>query len=711
MVVKKNLNLVFAITALGVSSVITQITFTRELLNLFNGNELVLGLVLSVWLLLGGAGAWLGRLIKYRKAFLVGALVLVAFLPLGHLAVLRTFHYALVGAGVILDVRALFVCLPLVLLPYCVISGALLTLACSMFSAENRNVSLGAVYFVDTIGDILGGALFTFVLVFLTTNFNALYVPWVLNLAAALVVSRRYGFRKTFALLALLGVGCVCLAARVDLDARTLAALFPHQEIVEAAESPYGRIVVTRDEEQLNVYENSIPLYSTNDVLGAEETVHYPLSLLADRELAVLLVSGGVAGSPKEVLKYRVARLDYVELDPEIVRIGRQFTDSLDDPRITIHLADGRRFAETTEQRYDAVILDVPAPENIQLNRFYTVEFLTLLKARLKPGGLVSFALPGVENYVSEELAALYGMMHATASAVFRNVVVLPAGETLFILTDDASVTPRKVREAVRNLPANGVSPQYVNQHFVDGILTPDRTEEVKRQAQRPARVNRDLFPSGLSAQLEYWLSYFNADVRWLLVLFGVAGVVFVLVLPAPELALWTTGFAGAGLEIVLLFLLQVHSGYVYHKFGLVVTLFMAGLAAGSLLATRAIAAWGPARSRKLLQRLDLAILAYLIGTWLLVGHTPLWRSDGVLYCLMLAVAAMTGAQFPAAGVLYDDKISHTAGRLYFADFAGSGIGAFLTGLLLVPGLGIRGAILVIVCLKTASIIKCGLRK
>ena len=61
----------------------------------------------------------------------------------------------------------------------------------------------------------------------------------------------------------------------------------------------------------------------------------------------MLLLSGGVSGTAKEVLKWGVADLDYVELDPLVLAAGRRFfPESLDNPRIHVHAADGREFVK-----------------------------------------------------------------------------------------------------------------------------------------------------------------------------------------------------------------------------------------------------------------------------------------------------------------------------------------------------------------------------
>ena len=74
-----------AVGALGVSCVMTQLALLRELLGAFNGNELVLGVVLGSWLLLMGLGTWLGRSsdkLKNPLTILVVMQIFVAILPL-----------------------------------------------------------------------------------------------------------------------------------------------------------------------------------------------------------------------------------------------------------------------------------------------------------------------------------------------------------------------------------------------------------------------------------------------------------------------------------------------------------------------------------------------------------------------------------------------------------------------------------------------------
>jgi spermidine synthase len=100
---------------------------------------------------------------------------------------------------------------------------------------------------------------------------------------------------------------------------------------------------------------------STQNVDQVEETVHYAMSQRPDAR-KVLLISGGIAGTAREILRYGVAEVTYVELDPLILAAGRRFLpENLADPRIRSgRTTDARRFVQQTRERYDVVIVDCP---------------------------------------------------------------------------------------------------------------------------------------------------------------------------------------------------------------------------------------------------------------------------------------------------------------------------------------------------------------
>ncbi|MGA2855077.1 MAG: hypothetical protein ABSE90_13225, partial [Verrucomicrobiota bacterium] len=188
-----------AVGALGVSCVMTQLALMRELLGAFSGNELVLGVVLGNWLLLMGIGTWLGRTsdkLRNPLAVLVVMQILVAVLPLLQVFLLRTLRNVVFVRGAAVGVSETVISTFILLLPYCLVAGYALTLACAIQSRtgvppvhvserettdierqstdkrdacptlnENAVSAAGRVYVADSIGSIAGGVLFSFVLV------------------------------------------------------------------------------------------------------------------------------------------------------------------------------------------------------------------------------------------------------------------------------------------------------------------------------------------------------------------------------------------------------------------------------------------------------------------------------------------------------------------------------------------------------------------
>ena len=319
--------ILFAVGALGVSCVMTQLALMRELLGAFSGNEMVLGVTLGLWLLLMGIGAGLGRTsdkLRNPLAVLVVTQILIAVLPLLQVFFLRALRNVVFIRGAEVGVNETAVSAAILLLPYCVAAGYALTLACSLLAREDGASGVGRVYVADSIGSIAGGILFSFVLIRFLDHIALLVVPALLNLLAAGAVGFCCGKKLLPVISLVLAVGVSAMAPLANLDGISTGLLFQKQHIVARANSPYGRLVVTESDGQFDFIENGVPIVSTRDDQHVEETVHYAMAQRPDAR-QVLLVSGGISGTAKEILKYGVSEVDYVELDPLILEFGRKY--------------------------------------------------------------------------------------------------------------------------------------------------------------------------------------------------------------------------------------------------------------------------------------------------------------------------------------------------------------------------------------------------
>jgi spermidine synthase len=705
-----------AICFLGLSAFLTQLVLMRELLSAFSGNELVFGIVLGNWMLLTGIGSTLGksasRLRSPITVFIV-AEVIIALLPIADVFLLRWLRNVVFlrgsEVGVFETVASCFV----LLTPYCLVTGYVLTVACTVgqasFPAHEPTgisalpgalappASIGKIYLLDNLGNVLGGLAFLIVLVHWFNHFDMLYFAALLNLLFAILVAAVAGKRLLAAAASVILASLVGLMTLLDLNGISRQLEYAGQQVIFDGASPYGSLVVTQSAGQLNFIENGVPLFSTHNIEQIEETVHYAMAQRPDAR-RVLLISGGVSGTAREVLKYPAEAVDYVELDPLILDVARQsLPESLADPRIHVIQSDGRLFVRQTQRRYDVVIADVPDPSTSQINRFYTREFFAEVRRILTPDGVLSFSLGTYENYLSKELARLIGVAYRTLRDVYANVLILPGGRVFFLASDGeltADVAPR--------IEGAGVKARLVNRNYLKGMLTADRMADLRRSLAADAPLNEDFSPVLYYYHLRYWMSQFQVRFG---VFEGVLAALLVIYLvrlrPVP-LVVYCGGFAASALEVVLLLAFQVLFGSLYYQVGLIVTMFMLGLAIGAMVIGRWLVDW----DRRHVVYLAVAVAVFaaclplaLLGLEKSEGPMALAAGQIVIPLLTLVLAVLVGMEFPLAAKVDFQGPAATAARLYTADYIGAALGALLVSTLLIPVLGVS-----VVCLLAADL-------
>lgn len=685
----------FAITALGISHVVTQVTVIREFVNVFTGNEIVLGILIALWLLLSGIGAWLGRFIgsfSRQMALFRLSLFLVALLPPGHILLIRFLRDHLFLRGELPGIAALIVWALILLLPYCLITGSMLTIACSIMPGRHDDRGrIGRVYFFDNIGDILGGLLFTFFLVHYFRNLELLYIPSLLCLLSLMMLAtpRRTAQRVIFTS-AVAGICIIAyLALFLPLDRLSLQWLYPSQQVVEYRESAYGRLVVTRAREQITFFENSDLLFSTPNILASEELTHFALPQVEEVR-SVLLVSGGMGGIIDEILKYGPDTIDYVELDPQIIAAGTAHLRRNLPPPVQTHLEDGRQFLRNTARRYDAVILDLPDPVSLQMNRFYTLDFFREARAVLHEGGILCFAVSGAEHYISPDQERLLSTLWVSLGKVFAHVSIIP-GERNIFLASDGTLSP----DVAPLLAEKGITTTYVNENFLGGWVTAERLNTLQRHLRDDMPENRDYHPRAYLYSMRVWLGMFQEHYLIPLAVAAMILVLYFLRIGMIQKTIFTTGCVASSMEIIILLVYQIAHGSVYTGIGMIIAAFMTGLAAGSYGANR----FRTARYRSLLV-LEASFIVYLLCIAVMLTWQGMVPGRSLLAFLALLVGTLTGAEFPLAGRLVTSPHRESAGSLYAADLIGGSAGAFTCSIFLIPLLGMQMTCMLLACIK-----------
>ncbi|NRA64927.1 MAG: polyamine aminopropyltransferase [Pseudobacteriovorax sp.] len=173
--------------------------------------------------------------------------------------------------------------------------------------------------------------------------------------------------------------------------------------IVYSDQSRYQKIVLTQWKQDYWLYLNHNEQFSTVDEHRYHESLVHPIMSVANRPKNILILGGGDGLAARELVKYHedITSITIVDLDEKVTQLAQTHPvmlaineEAMLHDKVRIINTDAYRFAETVEETYDAIIIDLPDPKSVSIARMYTVEFYRTLAKSLRPDGcLVTQAL------------------------------------------------------------------------------------------------------------------------------------------------------------------------------------------------------------------------------------------------------------------------------------------------------------------------------
>jgi spermidine synthase len=316
-----------------------------------------------------------------------------------------------------------------------------------MRAVEDSGEMAGRMYAISTVGSLLG-----------TFAASLLLIPLVGTqrtfLAFALITASvaALGLRPRWALVPL------AIAALMAVPVGVVKGSSDAKVLHEAdTEYQYARVVEYPDGERRLELNEGVAIHSLYRP-GTVLTGGYWDAFLVD-PLAVrpeppghVAMLGTAAGTTARAYGhyFRATVIDAVEIDGELLDIGRRYFDLEPRPQLRLHTADARPFLRRTDERFDTIFLDTYRQPYIP---FYltTKEFFALARARLRFGG--SLLINGGHPADSDRLEKV---LTATLGSVFRFVARDPVTRTNTILIASDTEPSRAVLErAELELPSD----------------------------------------------------------------------------------------------------------------------------------------------------------------------------------------------------------------------------------------------------------------
>lgn len=718
MLQRRILGVELGLACAGAAALVAQVLLLREFLNVFGGNEIVVGTVLAQWLLLTGAGALTGqlapRLIAPRAWFAGLLLCAGALLPI-LLAVIRLLR-SHVPPGVSPALADAIFWGTAVLLPLCAINGFLVPLAARLMGAAGTETAPGRSYMLDTAGAALGGILCAAMTLSLGAFESAAVILCLNGAGAALVMLDPPARGKEAVLLATAGLVSSVILMLWGADVRTARWLFPGQDLLWQRDTAYGHLAATRYGSQITIHQNGLPAGSTDDTAQAEEIVHCALGQRPAAR-AVLLLSGGLLGVLREAAKYPADSITLVEPDPAVLRFIASLDPAAGDRRVRLVCDDPRGFVRRHGRAFDAIISAMPDPLSLGANRFFTTEFFCEARAALRERGVLGIGLGASENLATRwDIGTLASVASALRSA-FPHVAVVP-GSRVRIAASDAPLELR-IDQA---LLAAGIPATHVNPAWISERLSAGRVEALARTMSSPAHPNRDFRPAAFVSAAEKWTAMGGGQPIVICAVALLLALILALVWGSREravsAAIGASGFAGMGIEVVVLLAFQIARGSLYLHVTAILSAFLVGAALGALRGCRST---GHPLANIISIDAALACTAMLAPVLLGLMHAhippgaPGWIAAAPFALVNAAAGYFVGAQFqPAARALMSGARSGgeaTTGRLYGLDLLGGALGALAVTLVMIPALGLAATCYLIGAVKLGTATCLGFRR
>jgi spermidine synthase len=307
-----------------------------------------------------------------------------------------------------------------------VLLGALLPLAIRMLRREERGASTreaATLYALNTAGGVLGASVANHFLVpWIGVQGTVLVLTGICAVVGAAALSGAGGRARAWAAAAasLAGVALLLGAAVpdvMDLYAEKIARSTQAQQVeVKLVREGRAATVTVLDQADprrgtfRDMYLNGVEEASTRfwhaqlfKLLG----VLPPLLHESPEPKTALVIAFGAGITAGSVLACEdVARLDVVDLNPDIEGINDLFTDVNGDvfhrPRFHFHNDDGRNYLVTSGETYDLIIGDSTHPRAYDSWILYTEEFYRAVKARLRPDGVFAQWVPVLHSMRGE---------------------------------------------------------------------------------------------------------------------------------------------------------------------------------------------------------------------------------------------------------------------------------------------------------------------
>lgn len=712
----------------GIFSLFAQVILIREFIAIFYGNELIIGVVTSLWMF----SVFLGNRIsthffKKNITLLTVTLLCMIFVTPFLLLTLKLIASSISTTSHIqAPLKTILISAVLTVAPIGILNGFLFPIGCAI-AEKNKDCNALSFYRSETIGLLISGMLFAFFFARNFTNFKSLIILTNAITIAASILSF-FHFKNKFKFIFLCVPMLLMLMPSTKTIARYEALSFPNEKLIKSVPSVHGNISVTKNLNQNNFYLNNFYQGCSDDILNSQLSSHLPL-VVARNKHTLLYIGSLFDETLSQILtdtavkKIYIPVEDYRVLDTVTPYLSEAQQRALKDKKVTLIKDNLRSFIKSSDDKFTFALINIGKPETGSANRFYTREFFQVLKKRLTDDGAIVIKFSQQKTYIPPEDAGLLQTIAATLQKTFpytRNYI----NDMTLLCASLENILPADSDEAVSNFKKDITPKGYLHSNVVRDLFSQNSEKNFAKavQSAETKKINTDLTPAAYNFTLQKQVTLYEGQhfLKGLMNIstkgwFVISCILAALFSPRKKAdmslnaaySMSIISFACMLLLLCLIYSLHAVYGTAYIRISLLSAIFMGGIYRGTTYAQIAVSLPHQNVHTFLLRLIGIKITLMLFTGILCLFFflSTVFIFPEMLQMVFWLLLAFYLGNFNGYGFGLIKNIRNsistngkeTSSGIYGAEILGGSIGAFLCGMIFIPKFGIYQTCLIAV--------------
>jgi hypothetical protein len=561
---------------LGFISLSIQVVYARLAVSFAGGNEVYLSLFFFLWLLFSGIGAVLIKSIKPSALFVIIGLVSILFGSVFFLApkVTRSIQGQLISPDIYLFA------LIIALLPVCLVNGGLFASIAHSLKSEMRSA---VTYFGEASGAFIGGL--TTAAYFVIGGRDFSFIIFV-----GLIAFSRLFKNHNLIKIILIIMGLTTLIFKLGNPIENWLLRIRYKPFV-FEKSCSGRLIrydIVSTDGLLTLYSGGIKVADFPDEITGQEIFYWPYLIKPEMRNVTF-----IGADFQMVYRLVPARIEPLFVNPENSWrdiIPAQFLP----PEKYCLQADPIAFFKSNKQKFDVIVINLGQLLSLYDYRLETRRFFNLCRESLADSGMLSVIVPAYDGLWRDDLKKRLNDIYAKLKSVFPDVGFIPGSNLTFLAGDKIIIGASEIIQRIDSLRIDSA---YMTPPLVRSRLNSFIVNQVRNQLDAAGDISDRL---AIGHGLSYYFSQLNFHFTLknmveninLLAIFCcliaaawfLGGKTRLTFMPLSNIIFF--GMASFLFEILTFYRIQLLGGYLYIILGIIIGLFMAGMAVGAFIGT-----------------------------------------------------------------------------------------------------------------------------